>query len=84
MEILIIYIIMLIIPLLSTIVINFGLNKYKKQKNKDVVVRPASNFRLTYNAQADGYSMKKYTTDPEENERTYPIQIPWGTGLFNE
>ena len=57
---------------------------YKKQKNKDVVVRPASNFRLTYNAQADGYSMKKYTTDPEENERTYPIQIPWGTGLFNE
>lgn len=34
MEILIIYIIMLIIPLLSTIVINFGLNKYKKQKNK--------------------------------------------------
>jgi hypothetical protein len=57
---------------------------YKKQKNKSVVVRPASNFRLTYNAQADGYSMRKYTTDPEENERTYPIQIPWGTGLFNE
>lgn len=57
---------------------------YKKQKNKAVVVRPASNFRLTYNAQADGYSMQKYTTDPEENERTYPIQMPWGTGLFNE
>lgn len=56
---------------------------YKKQK-KSVVVRPASNFRLTYNAQSDGYSMKKYTTDPEENERTYPIHIPWGTGNFNE
>lgn len=56
---------------------------YKKQ-HKSVVVRPASNFRLTYNAQSDGYSMRKYTTDPEENERTYPIQIPWGTGNFNE
>jgi hypothetical protein len=56
---------------------------YKKQK-KAVVVRPASNFRLTYNAQSDGFSMKKYTTDPEENERTYPIHIPWGTGNFNE
>jgi len=56
---------------------------YKKWKKK-VVVRPASNFRLTYNAQADGYSMRKYTTDPEENERTYPIRIPWGTGNFDE
>lgn len=55
-----------------------------KKPHKDVVVRPASNFRLTYNAQADGYSMRKYTTDPEENERTYPIHIPWGTGNFNE
>lgn len=34
MEILIIYIALLIIPLLSTIVINFGLNKYKNKKNK--------------------------------------------------
>lgn len=56
---------------------------YKKSKRK-VVIRPASNFRLTYNAQSDGYSMRKYTTDPEENERTYPIRIPWGTGNFNE
>ena len=54
-------------------------------KKKDAVVwRPASNFRLTYNAQSDGYSMKKYITDPEENERTEPIRIPWGTGHFNE
>jgi hypothetical protein len=56
---------------------------YKKQQKK-VVLRPASNFRLTYNAQSDGYSMRKYTTDPEENERTYPIRIPWGTGNFDE
>ena len=56
---------------------------YKKYK-RTVVFRPASNFRLTYNAQADGYSMRKYTTDPEENERTYPIRIPWGTGNFDE
>lgn len=43
-------------------------------------VRPASNFRLTYNAQADGMSMKMYTTDPEENERVYPVRVPWGLG----
>ena len=41
-------------------------------------VRPASNFRLTYNAQADGLSMKMYTTDPEENERIYPVRVNWG------
>jgi hypothetical protein len=49
-----------------------------------VVFRPASNFRLTYNAQSNGFSMKQYNTDPEENERTYPVRIPWGTGNFNE
>ena len=43
-----------------------------------LVVRPASNFRLTYNAQADNLSMKMYTTDPEENERDYPIDVNWG------
>ena len=48
--------------------------------HRKVAVRPASNFRLTYNAQADGYSMKVYNTDPEENERTLPMDIPWGTG----
>ncbi len=57
---------------------------YKKDYRENVIVRPASNFRLTYNAQSDGYSMRKYTTDPEENERTYPIRIPWGTGNYNQ
>ena len=56
---------------------------YTKEKRK-ILFRPASNFRLTYNAQSDGYSMKKYNTDPEENERTNPINVPWGTGNFNE
>lgn len=56
---------------------------YKKSDRK-VVIRPQSNFRLTHNAQADGYSMRKYNTDPEENERTYPIDIPWGTGNFDK
>lgn len=55
-----------------------------KKSNEKVVFRPASNFRLTYNAQSDGYSMKKYNTDPEENERTLPMRLPWGTGNFNE
>lgn len=57
---------------------------YNKKQQGDIIFRPASNFRLTYNAQSDGYSMRKYTTDPEENERTYPIRIPWGTGNFDE
>ncbi len=56
---------------------------YRKY-NRKVVVRPASNFRLTYNAQSDMYSMKKYNTDPEENERTNAIHIPWGTDKFDE
>jgi hypothetical protein len=53
-------------------------------KDDAVIFRPASNFRLTYNAQADGVSMQKYNTDPEENERIYPVRIPWGTGNFDE
>lgn len=57
---------------------------YGNRSEKMVVSRPASNFRLTYNAQSNGYSMKKFDTDPEENERTQPIRIPWGTGNFNE
>lgn len=50
---------------------------YKRSKRK-VAFRPASNFRLTYNAQSDGISMKMYDTDPEDNERQYPIDINWG------
>lgn len=51
---------------------------YKKYDKEKVVFRPASNFRLTYNAQSDGVSMKMYTTDPEENERELPIRMAWG------
>lgn len=39
------------------------------RKTHKVNVRPASNFRFTYNTQADPYSMQMYNTDPEENER---------------
>ena len=53
---------------------------YKKSEKK-VNFRPASNFRLTYNAQSDGYAMKMYHTDPEENEREYQTKVLWGTGL---
>ena len=49
---------------------------------KKLRVRPATNFRLTYNAQSDGYSMKMYHTDPEENEREYQMNVLWGTGLY--
>lgn len=51
-----------------------------KYHDRKFTLRPASNFRLTYNAQSDGLSMKMYTTDPEENERTYPVRVSWGTG----
>lgn len=40
-----------------------------KRKQRKVNFRPASNFRLTYNIQADPYANQMYTTDPEENER---------------
>lgn len=41
---------------------------YKRKASK-ILVRPASNFRLTYNIQGQEYALKGYTTDPEENER---------------
>lgn len=40
-----------------------------RRKGRKLTVRPASNFRLTYNIEADVYANKMYTTDPEENER---------------
>ena len=40
-----------------------------RRKYRKVNIRPASNFRLTYNIQADPYANKMYNTDPEENER---------------
>ena len=54
---------------------------YEMAQSK-VRIRPASNFRLTYNAQSNGYSMKMYQTDPEENEREYQMKVQWGTGLY--
>ena len=39
------------------------------RKHRIVNIRPASNFRLTNNIEADAYSMQMYQTDPEENER---------------
>ncbi len=61
----------------------FMLPFQQKGEQRDVVkFRPASNFRLTYNAQSDGFSMKKYHTDPEENEREYQTKVKWGTGLY--
>ena len=40
-----------------------------KLKRRKVNVRPATNFRLTYNQQGDAYANAVYRTDPEENER---------------
>lgn len=52
-----------------------------KRSNKKVNFRPASNFRFTYNKEADPYSVKTYTTDPEENEREGDFdraRLKWG------
>lgn len=52
-----------------------------KRKERKVRVRPASNFRLTYDAHALPYAMKMYTTDPEENEREGNFnrqRLQWG------
>lgn len=46
-----------------------------KRKTRKVNIRPASNFRFTYSANADAYANRTYFTDPEENERS---------GWFNE
>ena len=51
-----------------------------KKSNRKLVVRPASNFYLSYIAQSDGISMRMYNTDPEENERVLPMRVAWGTG----
>ena len=55
-----------------------------QQKNsaKRVVFRPASNFRLTYDARADAFGMKTYATDPEENEREGNFEkASWGFNI---
>lgn len=50
---------------------------YKKSTRK-LVVRPASNFRLTNSMRSGGQSMRMYTTDPEENERELQLDVNWG------
>ena len=57
---------------------------YKRNRNR-VNFRPASNFRLTYNIEADPYSNTMYKTDPEENERDGWFDcdlLPWGQNLM--
>lgn len=52
-----------------------------KRKARKISVRPASNFRLTYDIQGQGYAVKGYNTDPEENEREGSFdrnRLKWG------
>lgn len=56
---------------------------YRRSYRK-VNFRPASNFRLTYSAEADTYANLNYITEPEQNERTGWFDrdlIPWGVDL---
>lgn len=41
-----------------------------KRTRRTVNFRPASNFRFTYRSDANRYTNREYTTDPEENERS--------------
>lgn len=55
------------------------------RKRRKVNFRPATNFRLSYNVQADAYANKMYTTDPEENERERWFsrdEFKWGANLM--
>ena len=57
-----------------------------KRKARKVQVRPASNFRLTYDIMALVYDMKMYTTDPEENEREGHFDrscLQWGANRMS-
>lgn len=69
---------------------NFGfkimvlLPPYKRTLRR-VNFRPASNFRITYNNDADDYSNRSYFTDPEQNEREGWFDrdlLPWGTATM--
>lgn len=56
-----------------------------KRRHRKVNFRPASNFRLTYNIQADRYANKMYNTDPEENEREGWFdrdRLQWGSNTM--
>lgn len=57
---------------------------YRRKRHK-VNFRPASNFRLTYNIEADVFANKMYSTDPEENEREGCFDrnaLQWGSNLM--
>lgn len=57
---------------------------YKRQARK-VNIRPASNFRLTYSVESNGYANRIYRTDPEQNEREGWFDrdlLPWGQNLM--
>ena len=56
-----------------------------KRKTRKINVRPASNFRLTYSIMSVPYSLRMYTTDPEENEREGYFNrnnVKWGNNLM--
>ena len=56
-----------------------------KRKTRKVNVRPASNFRLTYNIWSTPYAMRMYNTDPEENEREGWFdrkRLDWGSNTM--
>lgn len=53
-----------------------------RRSSRRVNIRPASNFRLTYSVEANGYANRTYSTDPEQNEREGWFDrdlLPWGT-----
>lgn len=59
---------------------------YKRKVHK-VMVRPASNFRLTYDIQGLPYAVKMYATDPEENEREGHFdrnRLQWGVNRMTQ
>lgn len=52
-----------------------------KRSSRKVNIRPASNFRLTYSIEGNGYANRNYYTDPEQNERESWFDkdlLPWG------
>ncbi|MGX8695121.1 MAG: hypothetical protein ACSW8D_01945 [Prevotella sp.] len=55
------------------------------RKVRTVNIRPASNFRLSYNNNAYFYQLKMYDTDPEENEREGYFDrkaVQWGANTM--
>lgn len=57
-----------------------------KRSARNVNIRPASNFRLTYSVEAEAYTNRTYSTDPEQNERTGWFDrdlLPWGTDTMS-